>query len=83
MPQAALQPGKGPSCKSSKRLGWPLCPFRYIGDKKVSCPCPELNQNSLVSYIHIIFYLILPWLSNGVFNSNTIYVQMAFEADAP
>jgi len=67
MSQAASQQGKGPSCEYSKRLGWPLCPFRCLGDKKVSCPCPELNQNSLISYIRIIFYLILPWLSNGVF----------------
>lgn len=32
---------------------------------------------------NVIFYLILPWLSNRVLHSNTIYVQMVFEADAP
>jgi hypothetical protein len=66
-------------------IGWVgLCALLdALETKRAFCPSPELNQNSLVSSIHISFNLILLWLSNGVFNSHTLYVQMVFEADAP
>jgi len=81
MPQAALQPGKGPSCECSKRLGWPLCSSRCFGDKKSVLPLPRIEPK-FFGILHIIFHLILLWLSNRIFNSNTLYVQMVFEADA-
>jgi hypothetical protein len=51
--------------------------------RNISCLCPESNWNSLVPYIHIIFYLTLRWISNGACNSDIIEVQIAFKANVP
>jgi len=47
-------------------------------------PLPRIESKFFgILYTYYLLFLILPRLSNGVFNSNTIYVQMVFEADAP
>jgi len=54
MPQAALQPGKGPSCECSKRLGYPLCSSRCLGDKKSVLPLPR-TEPKLFGILHTYY----------------------------